>query len=206
MERESDQGRIRRRPKAATGQSHLLCGAHHSAQSQIHPVRSLSSSVRPRFLPRRLTFLQFSPPDPSPHPSPLHALPRPRSPLRIFSLRPAALGRRPRPARPPARPVHPHQRRTTPPRRVARPPGRRPLGLVRYRRTPAAPVWSDTTVLCAPVPGPGGAPDRVRIFDSLVSQGETVRQARSGGPPARSRAAATVESIYRSRLFREVRL
>lgn len=28
---ESDQGRIRLRPKPATGQSHLLCGAHHSA-------------------------------------------------------------------------------------------------------------------------------------------------------------------------------
>ena len=34
----------RRRPKAATGQSDLLCGAHHfGCISDLHPVRSLAS-------------------------------------------------------------------------------------------------------------------------------------------------------------------
>ncbi len=64
QEQRTDEGTIR---LAATGQSHLLCGAHHSAPSQIHPVRPLASLVH-RFLPDSVLQASLCPPRRPPSP------------------------------------------------------------------------------------------------------------------------------------------
>ena len=108
VERSGEPGTItRRRPKAATGQSHLLCGAHQFGTHlrSLHPARALSSLVRAELPPpRRLPRAPASRRPGSASLRPLSA-PRPRQPRRRPTFRvyraPAARTRRRAPTRRP---------------------------------------------------------------------------------------------------------